>query len=120
MPGDTIIASADSAGNALGAAIYQNYDPEHGVIELSAAAASPRWLSRKVLREMFSYPFDQLGCQAVAMRCDTDNSRLARIFTAYGFKRYDIPRLRGRDKGEAIYVLADDDWRANGFHKETA
>lgn len=120
MPGDTILASADSAGSALGAAIYQNYAPEHGLIEMSAAAVSPRWLSRGILREMFSYPFDQLGCQAVVLRCDTDNGRLARIFAAYGFKRYDIPRLRGRDRGEAIYVLADDVWRANGYHKETA
>ena len=115
MPGDTILASSDRAGNALGAAIYQNYHPEHGVIEISAAAVSPRWLSRQILREMFDYPFEQLGCQAVVLRCDQGDKVMARIAQAFGFARYDIPRLRGRDAGEAIYVLADDVWRGNGF-----
>lgn len=115
MPGNTIIVSANDAGDALGAAIYQNYTQEHGTIEISAAAISPRWLSRKILREMFNYPFDQLGCQAVILRCDQDDKVMARIAQAFGFKRYDIPRLRGRDAGEAIYVLADDVWRGNGF-----
>lgn len=120
MPGDTIIVTTDNAGNALGAAIFQNYDPQYGTIEISGAGIGPRWLSRSVIKDMFDYPFRQLECQAVIMRCATDDTRLARILGAYGFKRYDIPRLRGRDCGEAIYVLADDVWRANGFHKETS
>ena len=118
MPGNTIIVSRDSEGNALGAAIFQNHNPDYATIEISAAAASPRWLTRLVLREMFEYPFNQLGCQAVVMRCDPNDKRLSRIFGAFGFARYDIPRLRGRDIGEAIYVLADDAWRLNNFHKE--
>jgi RimJ/RimL family protein N-acetyltransferase len=117
MPGDTVMAVV--SGDAfLGAVIYQNYDSENGTIEISAASAKTNWLSRASLLEMFSYPFLQLGCQAVVMRCDPANDRLNRIFSAYGFARYDIPRLRGRDKAEAIYVLGDDDWRGNGFHKE--
>ena len=120
IPGDTIIAAADKAGNALGAAIYQNYYPDTGVIEMSAASVSPRWLTRPFLREMFGYPFNQLGCQAVVLRCDVDNTRLDRILKAYGFTRHDVPRLRGRNRDEAIYVLAEEVWRANGFHKETA
>lgn len=120
MQGETIMASVDGAGTILGAVIFQNYDPENGVIEMSAAAASPRWLTRPVLFDMFTYAFDQLKCQAVAMRCEADNNRLARIFGAYGFQRYDVPRLRGRDRPESIYVLADDVWRENGYHKEHA
>ena len=118
MLGDTAIASIGSDGSLCGAAMFQNYTPEFGTVEISAAAASPRWLSRKVLWEMFSYAFDQIACQAVVLRCDPAASRVSRIFGAYGFKRHDIPRLRGRDKPEAIYILADDDWRGNGFHKE--
>lgn len=120
MPGDTMVVSLGADGGMIGAAIFQNYDKDNGTIEISAAAVSPRWLSRNVLYEMFEYPFEQLGCQAVVMRCDPEDKRLSRIFGAYGFKRYDIPRLRGRDKSEAIYVLAEEDWRGNGFHKENA
>ena len=98
--------------------VYCDFDREAGVIQISGAATTPRWLTRRVLFEMFSFPFDQLGCQAVVMRVDPADRRLRRILTAYGFDRYDIPRLRGRDKAEAIYVLGDDVWRSNGFHRE--
>ena len=118
MPGNTVLVAIDRLGNSLGAAMFQNYNPDYGTVEISAAAVSPRWLSRSVLREMFEYPFLQLDCQAVVLRCGTNDKSLGRIFTAYGFKRYDIPRLRGRDKAEAVYILADDVWRANGFHKD--
>ena len=98
--------------------VFQNFDDEAGVIEISAASDSKRWLTRPVLFDMFSYVFTQLGCQAVVLRCDPENTRLGRILTAYGFDRHDIPRLRGRNKTEALFILGDDVWRANGFHKE--
>lgn len=118
MPGDTAIVSVSGRGDALGAALFYNYSSSHGTIEISGAGISGRWLSRAVLYEMFAYPFNQLGCQAVYMQCDPGDAVLARIFAAYGFQRYDIPRLRGRDKAQAVYVLGDDVWRNNGFHKE--
>lgn len=118
MFGDTAIVSLGSDGRPRGAAVFQNYNAKHGTIEISAAAISPRWLSRGILREMFGYAFDQLKCQAVVLLCDPDDKVMGRIAPAYGFKRYDIPRLRGRDKAEAVFVLADDDWRGNKFQKE--
>lgn len=104
-------------GTVIAAVIFNNYDEDAGVIEISAASDSRRWLTRPVLKEIFDYPFNGLGCQAVVARGDSRNSAVARIFPAYGFKRYDIPRLRGRDTVEAIYVLTDDDWRKSKFHK---
>ena len=110
------LAIAES-GKVVAAVIYHNWDDESGVIELSAASDTPRWLTRRVLKTMFEYPFLDLGCQAVVMRVGDDGHNLARILPVYGFKRYDIPRLRGRDKTEQIYVLSDDDWKANKFNK---
>lgn len=115
--GDTAMAVVDS-GDLVAGVIFHNYDPEAGVIELSAASDTRRWLTRPVLLEMYSYCFDQLGCQAVIQRSDPENKSLSRCLTAYGFDRHDIPRLRGRNKAEAVFILGDDTWRANGFHKE--
>ncbi len=39
---------------------YQKFD-----IEMSMASIDPRWASKKVLRVMFQYPFQQLGCLRV-------------------------------------------------------
>lgn len=116
---------AMSPGTALGithgetvsaVVLFHNYDPDAGVIEISAASDSKRWLTRPVLRAIFGYAFNGLRCQAVVAR--TDQASVARIFTAYGFQRFDLPRLRGRNKGETVLILGDDDWRANGFHKD--
>jgi RimJ/RimL family protein N-acetyltransferase len=107
-------------GKIIAVVLYTNYDPDCGTIEISAASDNPLWLSKRVLREMFEFPFNGLKCQAVIMRGDIGNSNLSRIAPAYGFKRYEIPRLRGRDKIEAVYVLSDDDWNANKFNKVKA
>lgn len=113
----TVLAVADK-DQVIAGVIFTNYDRDAEVIEMSAAADSPRWLTRPILWEMFSYAFNELGCQAAVLRCDPKDTRLGRILTAYGFSRYVIPRLRGRDKPEALFILGDDEWRANGFHKE--
>ena len=117
FPEGTVMAVVD--GNEMvGAAVFYDYDYDAGVIQVSAAANTPKWLTRRILFEMFDYAFNTIGCQAVVARVDPDNNRLGRIFPAYGFKKYEIPRLRGRNKSEVVFVLGDDDWRANGFHKE--
>lgn len=97
--------------------VFHDYSSERGVIEVSGVSEDPRWLKRHVLRELFSYPFEQLKCQLVVMRVSEKNARLRRILTAYGFDAFRIPRLKGRDEAEIIYTLTDDAWKANGFHK---
>lgn len=97
--------------------VFYDYDKDAGVIQISGAADTPRWLTRAVLHEMFSFPFDGLGCQAVVMRVDPDDTRLRRILTAYGFESVTLRRMRGRHKNECIYTLFDDVWRTNGFHR---
>ena len=104
----------------LSVILFNNYQPEAGVIEIHGAGISPRWLTRSVLREMFQYPFEQLGCQMVVMRVSERNTRLLRILTAYGFDHVTIPRLRGRDEGERIFFLTDDAWRSNKFNRSEA
>jgi len=108
--GDTIIA----------AVLFNNYQPEAGTVEITAASDSALWLSRAMLWEMFSYAFGQLKCQSVILRADPANERLRRVATGYGFTRHELPNLRGKGKPEAIYILTDDAWRGNGFHRENA
>lgn len=118
MSDGTVMAVAEGS-QIIGACLFHNWQPDEGVIELTSASVSPRWLNRRVLRAMFGYAFDTLKCQAAVMRVDPANVRMCRIASAFGFKRYDIPRLRGRDKAEALFILGDDEWRAGKFSKET-
>ena len=110
-------------GSALIAVvIYHNWDPEAGVIEISAAATSKRWLTRKVLHEIFAYPFERLEYQMVVARVSPNNQTKSgrgttRIFRSFGFDEYRIPRLRGRDEDEIIFTLTDDQWRSKTMEK---
>lgn len=114
----TIMAIA-KGDRIVAAVLFHNWQPRHGVIEVSAASDDKGWLSRAVMFDLFDYAFNQMGAQAVVARMDADRP-LGRRFEAYGFRRYDIPRLRGRDKAETVMVLGNDEWTANGWHKENA
>ena len=100
----------------VGAVVFHNYSPEFGVMEMSAAADSPRWLSRPVLRAMHSYIFNDAGCQLAVMRVSEQNERMLRIAAAYGYQAHRIPRLRGRNEAEIVLTLTDDDWKVSRFH----
>lgn len=101
----------------VAAMIYHNYSRENGVVELSGAASTKRWLTKPVLWEMYNYPFNQLGCQIVVQRNSAEDKPLERMLTAYGFVGYRIPRLRGRDEDEIIFTLTEETWRSNGYHE---
>lgn len=88
---------------------YYNWDPEAGVIEISAHA-SGRWLTRPVLRSMYDYAFQTAGCQMVVQRNEPDNVTLNAILKRLNFKRHYIARLLGRGKGQLVFTLTDDDW----------
>lgn len=100
-------------GDLIGVVLFHNFSRRFGRIEITIASTTPRFLTRRVLHEMFAYPFDQLGCQVVVMRMSERHVDGLRQPLRYGFKGYLIPRLRGRDEGEVILTLTDDDWRAN-------
>jgi hypothetical protein len=101
--------------------VYHNWNPEAGVIEISGAADSSRWLTRSVAWEMHAYPFNELRCQMVVQRNSERNVSangrgLQRMLAAYGYDAIRVPRLYGRDEAGILHCLTDDVWRANGYH----
>jgi RimJ/RimL family protein N-acetyltransferase len=110
----------NDAAQLVAVMVYHNFDRKAGLIEISGAGDNPEWLKRHVLREMFAYPFAELGCQIVVMRVSERNTRLHRILTAYGFTSYKIARLRGRHEDEIVFTLTDDDWRNNRFNRSSS
>lgn len=108
------IGVIDDDGHLVGGMVYHNWSPETGVIEMSAASTTPRWLTRPVLQAVFAYPFE-IDCQMVVIRVSENDKRLYRQLTSYGFKPHEIPRLRGRGESEIIFTLTDDDWKRGKF-----
>lgn len=97
--------------------IYHNYDPDADVVELSAASWINGWLTRYILKAMYSYAFDTVGCQAVFQRSPDADVAMHRMLNAYGHERYRIPRLRGLNEAENIFVLTHEAWAASKFNR---
>ena len=108
------IGVLDDDGRLICGFVYHNWSPEAGVIEMSIASTTRRWLTRRVMRAAFAYPFE-IDCQMVVMRLSARDKRLHHQLKSCGFKPYKIPRLRGREEDEIIFTLTDDDWKAGRF-----
>ncbi|MGV0910333.1 N-acetyltransferase [Martelella sp. FOR1707] len=109
---------AVAIGDELAAGlIYHNYDPDAGVIEISGASWRKGWLTKSVLRAMYGYPFRDCGCQAVVQRVSDADKAQHRMLKAFGAEHYRIPRLRGRDEAENIFLTTKEAWEANSFPK---
>lgn len=105
-------------GEIVAGLVYHNWHPEAAVIEISGAATDARWLTPRVLREMFRIPFGSFRCQMVVFRISPSNEHLLGIIRRFGFTEHRIPRLRGRDEDEIIATFTDDQWRAHPLLRE--
>ncbi|UDF30043.1 UNVERIFIED_ORG: GNAT family N-acetyltransferase [Roseateles sp. XES5] len=102
------------------AVVFHNWQPEEGVIEMSAASDSKRWLTRPMLKAMFGFCFAECGCQLAILRVSERNETMCRIARRFGFAETRIPRLRGRDEAEIIFTLSDDQWNAHRANERNA
>lgn len=103
-------------GVLIGGTVFHNYYPKEGVVEMSSAAISPKWLCRRMLRTIFTYAFDMLECQMAVIRVSADNTRMLNIAKAFDFNLYTIPRLRGKLEDEVIGTYTVEQWRSSRFN----
>lgn len=101
----------------LGAAIFHNWYPEYGTVEISAASEKRSWLSKAMLKAIADYAFGNLECQCVVLRTPETNYEALSLADRLGFDRYTIPRLRGKKLNEVVCCLTDDDWRAGRYRR---
>lgn len=110
------IGFLDGEGMLVAGAVYHNWDPDAGVIEITAASLHRGWGSRERVRTIFGYPFDGIGCQMVVARTSEKNSAPLRIWKALGADFYRIPRLYGRGEAAIITTLTVEQWLRSKFH----
>lgn len=102
------MAVLDRDGWLVAGLVFHNWSPEYGVIEVSAAALTPKWATRAVLNTALDYVFAH--CQMAVARIAEDNLQARRLWKGLGAEEHILPRLRGRTASEAIQLLTDDAW----------
>jgi len=70
-------------GKIIGGVVYHNYRPPS--IEMSIATIDPRWCTRKVLEQCFTYPFIQLGVKRITTLVDATNQPVRAFNERIGF-----------------------------------
>lgn len=85
-------AEADAA--LLAVCVYHGYIPArvidgkpwYGLCEISMAAASPRWATRRTISNLLRIPFLQYACRKVVTVIPSTNKRAIRFNEGIGFK----------------------------------
>lgn len=106
----------DEHGRLVAGWVWNNWDPDAGTMEFSGASVTPKWMTRRILHRLFAYAFEDADCQMILTRNSAVNERLHDQLFAFGFDRFDIPRLFGREEDGVVWSLTDDQWRASRFY----
>jgi RimJ/RimL family protein N-acetyltransferase len=109
------IGVGNNSGEIVGGFVYSGYDPEAGILEISCASSSKKWLTRDVLNGLFAYPFEDCACQMVFNRFSATDTALYRMCEAIGFKIQTVPRLYGRGHDAFVGTLTIEDWHSSRF-----
>lgn len=102
----------------LAGAVYSNYRPEYGDIELTLATAGNVRAVRQGIEIGLTYPFEQLGCQRVTVRCRASNARARKLAEGTGFVLEGVKRRGYGDEDMCIYGLLREE-AERWFHERT-
>lgn len=97
---------------------WHGWNPYAGTIEFSGASTTPKWMTRAILHELFAYAFNVIDCQMIMTRNSVSNVRLHKQLSKYGFTRFDVPRLFGRNEDGVFWTLTDTDWKQSRYYVE--
>lgn len=87
-----VVEGPDLSCPLLAVCIYHGYtEPEqidgktwYGTCEISFAAASPKWATRRTISNLLSIPFSQYGCRKVLTAIPSTNKRAIRFNEGIG------------------------------------
>lgn len=72
-------------GQPLAGVVFHDYQPAYGTIQLSAAAISPRWATKRIVGRMLRYPFMELKVNKVWTATEQKNERALKFNKGVGF-----------------------------------
>lgn len=109
------IGVIDGKGRIIGGVVFHGWNQHYRTIEVSCAADSAKWLSRKIITGILSYPFDQLGVNRLSSVTRPDDGRTRHVLEALGFSFEGTGRGVFGDSDGVSYSLLADEWRAGRF-----
>lgn len=94
--------------------VFNNYHPyaDGATLEASIAATDPRWATRGVLRDFFSYPFIQMRATRLGVSCRKSNKHARKFVARLGFRMEGCARRLWDGKHDAVvYSMTPEECR---------
>ena len=91
-------------GQIIAGVVYNNYHcyAEGAVIEGSIASSTPLWATRKILKDIFAYPFEQMKATRFQVVCKKSNKHGRQFVVRLGFKMEGVARRLWNGKCDAV------------------
>lgn len=89
-------------GEPLGGAVFHNYQPGFRTMSVSVAAVSAQWLTRRIITDILSYPFLEMGLFKVWSAIAIGNLRSQRFCSGIGFTKEGTLRHQFGYKNHAV------------------
>lgn len=81
----------------------------HGSMEISVAAESRGWMTRRILRELWRYPFAQCGCEHVTACIPKHRRKTRRMAERLGFTLEGVQKRAFDGSDLCLYGLLRED-----------
>lgn len=113
LPGGYEAIGVARGGQLVGGCLYTDFSPcVGGGADVRMWAAGHNWISRKVIRVMLGYPFDQLKCHRVTAVTAKKNRACRTMLEDLGFRLEGVARQGFGLKADAmIYGLLRSEYR---------
>ena len=108
FPEDCVCFGVEEDGEVIGGVVFTGYD---GVGMVMHSAGSNRlWVTKTLIRVVFSYPFKQLGCRRLSTMVRADNPHAHKFALHAGFKLEGTIRQAEPDGTDLMFygMLADE------------
>lgn len=106
-------------GMPLGGVVFHDYQPRFKTISVSVAAVSARWLTKRIIADILSYPFEEVGLFKIWSAISIKNSRSLRFCEGLGFTREGTLRHQFGQKNHAVLFGMTAPEFTSRYRKET-
>jgi RimJ/RimL family protein N-acetyltransferase len=103
-------------GPLIGGVVFSNWQPGCRSIEASFASDTARWLTRRLITQILSYPFGQLGCQRITAITPRKAKAARRFLDAFGFRREGLVRKGFGDDDAVISGMLRREWEGSRWN----
>lgn len=95
----------------LAGLVYHDYYPNYQTVQVSLAAATPRWASKRIVGRLLSIPFELYGCRKIWASTLHSNSHALRFIVGVGFEKEAVlTDFYGEGKHAVVTSFGRDAW----------